>query len=172
MTGPAFDPIGLLRALADGGVRFLIIGGVAARIHGSPTLTGDLDVCYDRDPSNVDRLVAALASLHPRLRGTDPDLPFRFDRRTILNGDMFTLMTDVGPLDLRGTPSGTAGYGELAASGITVEIEGLPVQVASLEDLMRMKRAAGRARDRLELEVLGALREELDREQGRGTERA
>ena len=74
---------GLLAALARGGVEFILIGGVAARAHGSARLTQDLDVVYSRDPANVDRLVEALAPHAPYLRGAPPGLPFRFDATTV-----------------------------------------------------------------------------------------
>ena len=96
-----------LRTLVDGGVRFVIVGGAAATAHGSTQLTQDLDIVYDRAPENVDRLVGALAPLHPYLKGAPPGLPFGFDRDTVLAGLNFTLTTDLGDLDVLGeTESG------------------------------------------------------------------
>ncbi|PYO55521.1 MAG: hypothetical protein DMD83_19215, partial [Candidatus Rokuibacteriota bacterium] len=73
---------GLLRALSDAGVECILVGGVAATAHGSSRLTLDLDLVYRRSPENIERLVAALAPLHPYLRGAPPGLPFRWDART------------------------------------------------------------------------------------------
>ena len=158
----SFDPLGLLRVLLAHGVTFIVIGGVAARTHGSPSLTRDLDICYERARPNLERLVRALQELHATLRGASPDLPFRLDVRTLAVGDSFTFATDAGDLDCRGTPSGTDGYPDLIRNAADVELADLVVNVVGLEDLIRMKRAAGRPKDRIELEVLGALRDEID----------
>jgi hypothetical protein len=157
-----FDPLGLLTALVDGGVEFLLIGGIAAAARGSPTATVDLDICYRRTPDNLDRLSGTLKSLNARFRGVREDVPFLLDAETLGAGDHFTLSTILGDLDLLGTPAGTAGYEDLLSGATEVELDGLTVKVASLDDLIRMKKAAGRPKDLVELEILGALRDELD----------
>ena len=80
-----------LDTLRGGGVRFIVIGGVAATAHGSAQLTNDLDVVYAREPDDIQRLATALAPHHPYLRGVPPGLPFRFDAATIKRGLNFTL---------------------------------------------------------------------------------
>lgn len=163
MTSRRFDPVHILRRLQAHGVRFVLIGGLAAKAHGSPTLTVDIDVCYARDADNLERLAAALGELGSVLRGAPRDLPFHPDRRTLQHGDAFTFTTDFGDFDILGTPSGVSGFSELDANAVEAELdEGLVVRVASLDDLIRMKRAAGRPKDRVELEILGALRDEID----------
>jgi hypothetical protein len=149
-----------LEALADAGVRYVLIGGVAARIQGSPTLTRDLDVCHARDRANLEALAAVLQGIHARLRGVSEDVPFRLDARKLAKGDSFTFVTDLGDLDVLATPSGTHGFDDLARDATPVQIGGRSVLVASIDDLIRMKRAAGRPKDLIEIEVLGALREE------------
>lgn len=89
------------------------------------------------------------------------------DAQTLRNGDSFTFATSLGDLDILGTPAGTQGFADLITCADRYEIDGLAVRVASLDDLMRMKRAAGRPKDLLALEELGALRDELDRREGR-----
>lgn len=132
-------------------------------VPGSPTLTVDLDVCYARDRDNLERLAAALGELGTTLRGAPPDQPFHPDHRTLERGDTLTFDTDFGALDILATPSGTSGFEDLAANAAEVELGGgLVVPVASLDDLIRMKRAAGRPKDRVELEILGALRDEIE----------
>ena len=76
----------LLETLRSNGVDFVIVDGVAATLHGSARLTSDLDVVYGRSGGNVKRLVAALAPLHPYLRGAAPGLPFHLDEATIMAG--------------------------------------------------------------------------------------
>jgi hypothetical protein len=91
-----------------------------------------------------------------------PDsVPFLLQPETLAAGDHFTLSTDLGNLDLLGAPAGTDGYDDLVEDATDVDLDGLIVKVASVDALIRMKRAAGRAKDRIELEILGALRDEL-----------
>lgn len=161
-NGPDLD---LRRAFAEldaAGVDYIVIGAVAAGLYGSSALTADLDICYDRSRDNVDALASVLRGLHARLRGAPPGVRFRLDARTLLAGDSFTFVTDAGDLDILATPSGTNGYPDLARSAQVFELDGISVRAASLEDLMRMKRAAGRPKDLFHLEILAALRDEID----------
>ena len=163
----ASDDLALLRALVHNGIDFVVIGGVAGQLQGSPIVTFDLDVCYARDRRNLGRLARLLTSIGAHLRGAPADLPFRLDAQTLWNGDSFTFDTMHGPLDILGIPSGTNGYDDLVAEAALMDVDGLTVRVASLDDLIRMKRAAGRPKDLLAIEELGALRDELDKTGGR-----
>jgi hypothetical protein len=157
-----FDPLLALETLTRHGVRFVIIGGFGGRLRGSPTVTGDLDVCYARERENLEHMAAALLELHAALRGAPVDLPFRPDAGTLAAGDHFTFATEAGSLDCLGTPAGTTGYDDLAADADELDLGGLRAWVASVDDLIRMKLAAGRPKDRIEAEVLGALRQEIE----------
>jgi predicted nucleotidyltransferase len=161
MTVGPFDPLGALQTLDRHGVRFIVIGGYAAAIRGSPVITGDVDICNARDDENLERLAEALTELGATLRGAPPDVPFQLDAKTLKRGDAFTFNTAAGPLDCVGTPAGTSGFEDLDAEATDEDLDGLTVRVASIEDLMRMKRAAGRAKDLIALEWLGAVRDEL-----------
>jgi hypothetical protein len=163
MSERGFDPVAALQVLVAHGVDFIVIGGIAARIWGSPTVTRDLDICYARAPENLGRLAAALQKVHATLRGVKGEVPFRLDARTLAAGDSFTFKSDVGDLDCLGTPTGTRGFEDLKTSAELVDVDGLKVWVTSLGDLIEMKRAAGRSKDKVELEVLGALRDERGR---------
>lgn len=114
-------------------------------------------------PTTSDASLSVLAELGAKLRGVDDDVPFRLDAKTLAAGQNFTFMTDVGPLDVLGLPAGISNFDELAVNATTFDLgEGLTVAVCDLDDLIRMKRAAGRPKDRIELEVLGAVREERE----------
>jgi len=165
MTAPReFDPIRALQTLNRHEVQYVLIGGFAGKLLGSTILTVDIDLCYARDRTNLERLASALKELHAYLRGAPEGLPFRLDADTLQRGDGFTFVTDAGDLDLLGTPSGTNGYEELARNATALDLGEVQVRVAALEDLMAMKRASGRPRDRIHLEVLAALRDEIERE--------
>ncbi len=144
-------------------VRFVIIGGFAGQLHGSSSLTGDLDVCYERDEENLGRMAAALGDIQASPRGAPRDVPFLLDAATLRAGDRFTLDTSAGALDILGHPDGIpGGYEELEGAAEEFDIGPSRVKVASIDDLIRMKRAAGRPKDLIEVEVLGALRDEID----------
>jgi hypothetical protein len=162
MTLAAFDPFRAFRALDRHGVRFVVIGGLGGRLHGSPTVTNDVDVCYERSPENLERLASALRELRARLRGVDEEVPFRLDAATLAAGDHFTFTTSAGALDVLGTPAGVRGFDELAGRAVRFDLGDVSILVASIDDLIRMKRAAGRQKDLVEVEVLAALRDEID----------
>ncbi len=153
-----FSPRALLETLVRHEVRFVVIGGIAGNAHGSTTATLDLDVCYARDKENVRSLAGALGELQVTLRGADAGLPFRADERTIRNGLNFTFRTSHGSLDCLGEASGYT-FEILAPNAERADLGGIEVLVASLDDLIRMKRAAGRTKDLLEVENLSKLRE-------------
>jgi hypothetical protein len=160
----AFDPLATLATLQRHGVRFVLIGGVAGRLWGSPTMTNDIDLCYERSPENLERLAAGLRELGARLRGVDDGVPFLLDAETLERGANFTFATTYGPLDVLGLPAGVGDFSELAVNAVKFDLgDGVIVEVCDLDDLIRMKRAAGRPKDRIELEILGAVREERDR---------
>jgi hypothetical protein len=162
-----FSPVPLIEALVLHKVRFLVIGSFAGILHGSPLITQDLDICYARDDGNLEALARALREIGARLRGVKENVPFKLDARSLKAGDSFTFTTRLGDLDCLGTPTGTRGYDELAASATEYEVAGMRVKVVSLDDLIRMKRAAGRLKDRMVLEELGALREEVQKKERR-----
>jgi hypothetical protein len=162
MTDVVFEPIEILRRLHAAGVRFVVIGGIAAGFHGAQWTTQDLDVCYARDDANLEALAKLLGELHATLRGAPPDVPLRLDARTLRAGDAFTFTTDLGAFDIVGSPAGGFDYESLRAGSVPYDIGDVEVRLASVDDLIAMKRAAGRPRDLMGLEILGALRGELD----------
>lgn len=162
MTEPTFDPLSALGTLLDQGVRFVLIGAYAGALRGSPVITGDVDVCYARDDANVERLARALRVLDARLRGAPEGVPLQLDVRALKAGDHFTFTTSAGWLDCLGTPAGTTGFADLDRRATDEVVEGLTLRVAALDDLIRMKRAAGRPKDLVALEWLSALRDEIE----------
>jgi predicted nucleotidyltransferase len=153
----------ILRTLLDARVRFVLIGGLASQVHGSPSLTGDVDICFALDDDDLERLSDALASMAAVRRGLVEGVQAPIDQRALRAGDVFTLSTRFGDLDLLAHPDPHLDFERLAGRSISVEILGVRVRVAGLDDLIAMKRAAGRPKDLIELEILGALREEIDR---------
>lgn len=151
---------GLLRALVEARVEFIIVGGAAATAHGSTRLTQDLDVVYARDSGNLERLAAALAPHEPYLRGAPEGLPFSLDAATLAAGLNFTLTSKLGDLDLLGEIVGGGGYADLLPHSIEIELFGVRCRCLGLAKLIEVKRAAGRPRDLEVLAELEAIREQ------------
>jgi len=158
----------LLTALCQANVAFVVIGGMAAVAQGSAYVTADLDICYQRQSNNYQRLSQALQPFQPRLRGAPADLPFVLDAQTLRGGLNFTLITEGGDLDLLGEVTGLGDYEAVKAHAEEVELYGYRVWVLTLRGLIISKQAAGRPKDlRLlpELQALQALRAESREEE-------
>lgn len=145
------------------GVEFIVIGGQAAALFGSPIPTYDVDLCYRRTGENLRRLAVALKELHPTLRGAPPDLPFRLDAESLALGANFTFNTDYGPLDLLGWVEPLGTYEEILPRAVPMTLGNLELRVIALDDLIAVKRHIARAKDQadvVQLEALKKLREE------------
>lgn len=158
-----FAPDRLLAALAGHGVEFVVIGGLAATIHGSTLVTFDVDVTPRRTRDNLARLSEALTDLGARIRDDagGPGLLFNHDAASLADAQMWNLTTDVGDLDVTFVPAGTRGFEDLARDAVRVDIAGVTLLVASLADVIRSKEAAGREKDRAALPLLRRLLSEL-----------
>jgi hypothetical protein len=154
-----------LRLLIQHQVEFVIVGGVAISAHGSSYLTYDLDVAYARTRDNFKRLAAALAPYYPRPRDFPADLPFVWDEQTISLGANFTLITDLGNIDLLGEVIGLGDFDQVRSQSVVMTLFGIECLVLSLDALIVAKRAAGRTKDLLALPELEALREILKRDE-------
>lgn len=137
----------VLGALVGGEVDFIVVGGVAATMHGSVRMTQDLDVVYARTDVNLRKLEKALAPHRPYLRGAPPGLPFSWSVATLRRGLNFTLVTRLGALDLLGEIAGGGSYADLRNH--SVEVDGFDVRFLclDLDTLIRVKKASGRPRD-------------------------
>ena len=159
MSEPEFQPERMLQVLEAHGVRFVLIGGFAAVIHGSPYVTTDIDVVPRREAANLGRLSDALRAMHARVWTASEPNGIPFDHGAMSLGEVlvWNLVTDFGRLDVTFEPAGTSGFDDLASGAIDLEILGTHVEVASLADIVRSKEAADRDKDRLVLPVLRRL---------------
>lgn len=160
MTTDARAPLdagAILELLVTAGVDFVVIGGIAAVLHGSAQATFDLDVCYATDRRNLDALGQVLVDLGARLKGVDETLPFIPDGRMLSQTEVLTMVTDAGELDVLARPAGSGGYPALRRRAESFDIGAVTVLVASVEDLIAMKRAAGRTKDLAAVEELEAI---------------
>lgn len=154
------DPLATLAVLVRHDVSYVLIGGVAGNIHGSPIPTKDVDITPDPAPANLERLAAALRDMNARLRVDESShgVPFDVSGAALGKATIWTLRTDLGDLDVVLQPAGTDGYADLRRDAAETELaDGLVVKVASLADIIRSKEAAGRAKDQAGLPALRAV---------------
>ena len=168
-TQVVFDPLEILRALTDGGVEFVVIGGIAALLHGDDAGTSDVDATISDSRENLQALADALVRLRARLlvtvNRTDEaviDVPVTADTFTSLTSAR--LLTRHGVLDVVLRPDGLTTFRDWRTNATLVDVgEGTQVHVAALHDVIRSKEAAGRAKDRQALPRLRALRDLIER---------
>src|SRR5262245_20248127 len=151
----------MLRVLTDQRVKYVLIGGLAATLHGSPLRTGDVDICPASTADNLERLAAALRAMAPRIRSADTadGVPFACDATFLRNNELLNLITTFGDLDVCFRRAGISGYEELRRNAVELALDDLVVPVAALVDIIRSKESANRPRDRAMLPTLRALLE-------------
>jgi hypothetical protein len=145
-----FDPQRILEVLARHEVQCVVIGAYAAVLAGAEIVTRDIDITPATDDANLGRLATALDELHAAIRvgAGEPPVPLPADPRLLARTEILNLITDAGDLDITQRPSGTDGYEDLKRGAAQQPLgEGLQIAIASLEDVIRSKSAAGRAKD-------------------------
>lgn len=153
--------LSLIRVLSQENVDFVLVGGVAAVVHGASHVRQVMGICYSRAGSNLEKLCQALTPFAPRLRDAPRNHPFVLNGPTLMTGSHFALITSAGALDLLAEVSGLGDYSRVNRYAESLKIEGAPCRVLSLEGLILSKKASQRTRDRLllpELEALLAMR--------------
>jgi transcriptional regulator with XRE-family HTH domain len=156
VRGRGFRPERILRFLSGRRVDFVLVGDLAARLHGAPVEVRAVEIAPSRDGLNPRRVGVAVKALSPRRLRRHPAVPIRTRGRQVLS-------TDHGPLACLWSGRALPDYPTLRRAASTVDLEEHAVRVASLDDLIRLARGAGRPRDPERVEVLGATREEADR---------
>jgi hypothetical protein len=139
-------------------VDFVVIGGIAAILHGSAQATFDLDICYATDEGNLEALGDVLIGLGARLKGVEQRVPFVPDGQTLRQVELLTMVTGAGELDVLTRPAGGPGYEALRRNADRFDLDGLSVLVASIDDLIAMKTASGRRKDEAAVEELEAIK--------------
>jgi hypothetical protein len=150
------DPERILRTLAAHGVRFVLIGALAAGLQGFPRATYDADITPAQDSENLERLAAALRDLEAKIY-TEPipeGLAFDCSAAMLARAMIWNLITAAGRLDIAFRPAGTEGYDDLARQAVHITVYGEELLAARLEDIMRSKTAANRPQDRQDVEVI------------------
>lgn len=148
----------ILERLVARGVDFVVIGGIAGVLHGASRATFDLDVCFATDAANLEALGEVLVGLDARLKGVAEKVPFTADAETLRRVEVLTLDTAAGELDVLARPSGAPRYDVLRRRADRYDLGGFSVLVASLDDLIAMKQAGGRPKDRADMDELETIR--------------
>ncbi len=155
-----FDEV--FRALIRNEVEFIVVGGVAAILQGSPLTTEDVDIVYLCTEENNTRLAKALAELEahyfdPAGRHIEPDAS------RLASLKMHLLKTSSGRLDVLRTVGKDLGFHDLVDKARAFEVAELRVRVLDLETIIETKEYADRPKDRYQLLFLRQLREEIRR---------
>jgi hypothetical protein len=144
----------MLQGLTAAGVRFVVVGGVAAAAHGSAHVTNDLGVCYDAAPDNVARLATLLAEWEAYPRGVEQGLPFFMDERQLHTTPLMTLTTREGNLDVLDRIAGVDDYAKAVEQSVEFEAFGVRFPALDLRALIGAMGAAGRPKEVAQLPVL------------------
>jgi len=163
-------PEPLIAILMKHEVDLIVVGGYAVAAHGFPRATKDIDICPEPSDENLERLANALAELEAIPIGLD-ELKGEFDlepnRDGLKMGGNWTLLTKYGRLDVLQTFSfdeadeGEGDHRDLARHSVKRTFLGHQVKFCSYDDLIRMKKAAGRAQDMVDVESLRVARGDL-----------
>lgn len=148
---------GLLQRLSEAGIEFVVVGGVAAVLHGSSLVTRDLDVCANLNGENLQKLRDAFRDLHPVHRIGPERHSFLEIPEPGASLTNLYLQTDLGALDLLGSITGIGDFDQVRKSAIQVELFGRKVKVLALEALIKAKEAVGRQKDLLAATELRAI---------------
>lgn len=167
MPEQPFDPFPVLAVLRRHDVDFIVIGVIAAIAQGYPMTTRDLDVTPSREHQNVERLASALRELDAKLRTPREPVDIPIEATYLERVDSWTLVTPKGELDILFQPAGTRGYDDLRREALEITL-GVPVLVASLRDVIRMKEATGREKDQAQLPALRRTLEVVRRREREG----
>lgn len=157
-----------MRALLGHQVSFIVIGGYAVAAHGHVRATKDIDICPDPGEENLQRLADALVDLDATpiaLEEFAGEYSLKPDLEGLQGGGNWTLATRYGRLDvmqhLEGLGANGGGWEELRPHAVPRKFVGHECLFCSYDDLVRMKRAAGRPQDLIDVENLKAARGEL-----------
>ena len=158
------DIRGILEALVGEGVEFLLIGGVAVGFHGYVRATKDVDVVPSPDPQNLERLAGVLRRLDAEVEGVEDfenvELPDPLDPAALALGGNWVLRTRLGRFDVMQWIGDDPLWERLSPAAVSAELGDLTVRVVSYEDLVALKRQAGRPEDLADLRRLGQARGE------------
>ncbi|MGA7704532.1 MAG: hypothetical protein WB998_06510 [Solirubrobacteraceae bacterium] len=159
MSDPAvFDARELFRALERRDVEYITIGGIAIQAYGGQRLTQDLDVAIASSTENLERLAGALDELDARILGPDGQRSKTAPSASLLgSSDQWHLITDHGPLDVLTLPAHLGSFAEMRERAHEIPLGDLTIPIAHREDLLEMKRAAGRPQDLADVELLESL---------------
>ena len=151
-----FEPLAVLEALAARQVEFVLIGGLAAVLHGSPLPTFDIDITVRRTGANIEALHQALVDMDALVV---PDGDSEAETRDALQaGRLTSFCTRSGYVDVVGTPAALRDYRVLSRRAVWMQLRpGLRVKVAALQDIVASKQALSRTRDSAQIPALLAL---------------
>lgn len=150
---PPLDAERIFETLNAHGVEYVVVGGVAVQVHGHVRMTNDVDLIPAPTPANLRRLAAALGELDARVLNPGSE-DTGIDARTLPRAELLQLSTRHGDIDVLNEAPGAGPFEALRERALVVAPGGHPIPIAGRDDLIRMKRAAGRPRDLADIAAL------------------
>nr|WP_309692758.1 nucleotidyl transferase AbiEii/AbiGii toxin family protein [Armatimonas sp.] len=154
-----------IQHLHNAQVRFVVVGGVALNLHGGAHLTKDIDFGYGPEEENRERLAGAMNEIHSKPLGWQSHNPFSVTASQLGRVRFLNLKTDLGAIDLLPLPAGIDAFEDLWERADVMDLGGFSVRIASIDDLIAMKKAAGRPKDERHLMELYALKKIIEDEE-------
>ena len=175
-----------IRLFHEAEIEFVLIGGLAMRAHGAKNQTEDADFAYSSDNSNVeklaaflmtiratgtttarnwrfrDRLITLLPSFYTRVMGHPRNQRFLVSPATLQKVRFVNLETDLGKIGLMREIPGADSFEGLFERAVAKDLGGFAVPVASVEDIVAMKRLANRSKDQAHIAELLALQQRTE----------
>jgi len=152
----SFDPEIIIKTLARYQVNYVLIGALAARLQGFPRMTADADITPQKTDQNLNSLAETLLRLDAKIftESVPNGIPFDCTADNLKQGQLWNLITRAGRLDIAFQPAGTEGYDDLIENAVKFEVYDTNLYAASLEDIIRSKKAADRPQDRQDIIIL------------------
>lgn len=149
----SLDAEGIFAALDGHGVEYVVVGGIAVQAHGHVRMTNDVDVIPSPTPVNLERLAAALAELQARVLNPGSE-QLEIDAQMLPRATLWQFATSHGDVDVLHDAPGAAPFPQLRERALVIALGNHAIPIASRDDLIKMKRAAGRPVDIADIAAL------------------
>lgn len=157
----SIDLLALIRVILAEDPDVILIGGLAMRMQGGGHVTDDVDFAFKRTRDTVHKKVKALAPYQPRPLNWPEGVPYVWDEQMLQGMTTAVMETKIGRVDFLAEPDGAPPFDQLQSRATRFDVDGKVLRVASIDDLIAMKRAAGRPKDLAHIHELETIKKIL-----------
>jgi len=157
----------LIEKLNKAGIKYILVGGMAAVAQGSPVLTFDLDIVHEKSVTNIQKIKDLLISIKAYQRRPD-NFKLKPDFDVLQGTGHMLLSTQYGPMDILGAIEKGLGYDELIHNINKIEFHGFEMHVLDLKTLVELKRESKRPEDKQRLKILEETLEQITEDDDSG----